>query len=101
MVRSCKDSHGKRPGNRQMKRVQGSDRQILEIFQQGARGQSMRIGERLYMKVASPDVTFKRRPGVAHVLDGDITSAPAARQQTTQLDCGEPADYSAVLSTYE
>ena len=86
MIGGCQDSYRKRPGNRQMKGIQGPHRQVLELFQQVGRGHSVRIRERLDMKMASPDVIFECRPGIALMLDGDIAGASAADQQTTQLD---------------
>jgi hypothetical protein len=96
MVRGCNDSDAKRSGNRETKGIEGPQRQVAELFQQVTRRYSVCIGERPDMKMACPDIIFERRPRIALVVGGDITCASAVGQQTTQLDRGQPADYSAV-----
>jgi hypothetical protein len=77
-IRGCQDFYRKEPSDCEVKGIQGPHRQVMELFQQFARGYGVKVRERLHMKVTSPDVAFERRPGVPLVLDGDITSTSTA-----------------------
>jgi hypothetical protein len=78
--------------DREMKRVQRSERDVGQPDQQIAGAQGVPIFQGIHLQKSLSYIVFERRRRTSLGAGADIPIAAAAGQEATQLDCGEAAD---------